>query len=377
MGKKLLTSIVAITASMHLQSATLEELNTKFNSLSESVLSLQDNKQSSALDKISFGGYGKMDYINYLDQDDKNKLDIYRFIMYVGYHFTDNIKLVSELEWEHGGRESSGGYGIVEQAYLDFRLNDMANLKIGHVLVPVGVVNLYHEPTFFNSVNRPGTEKRIIPSTWHENGAILYGSVSGFAYQLGAVAGLNANKGTNIRSMRQHGQKSKAEDFAVVARLDYNGLAGFNVGGSIFSGGAGQGKIDDVTTTIAEVHASYNYQGLNLRGLYAINEVDGAKKVAAKHEKDASAEGFGYYLNASYDVNQWFTPFVRYEVYNQNDVKYDKDGVEGSSGDITDISLGLNYKPTKNVVLKANYVMGENSKGEDDNRIELGTGYVF
>ncbi len=380
MNKKLLMSIVTITATVQLQSATLEELNSKFDSLSESVLNIQDSTTgSSTLDKISIGGYGKMDYINYADQDGKNKLDIYRFIMYLGYQFSDDIKLISELEWEHGGREKTGGYGIVEQAYLDFKLNDIANLKLGHMLVPIGYVNLYHEPIAFNSVNRPGVEKRIIPSTWHENGAIVYGSVADIAYQIGLVAGLNAGKGTTIRGMRQNGQKSKAEDFGMVARLDYNGIAGFNIGASIFTGDASQGddSLDGVSTTVAEVHAGYNYQGFKIRALYAINEIDDAQKVAAKHESDAAGEGFGYYVNASYDINQWFTPFVRYETYNRYDVKYDQDGIKSSDGDITDISLGLNYKPTKNVVLKANYVIGENAKGKDDNRIELGTGYVF
>lgn len=378
MNKKLFMSAVAISATIHLQSATLQELNSKISSLTEEILDLKENKESSALDRVSIGGYGKMDYINYSDKDGKNKLDIYRYILYVGYQFSDNIKLVSEIEWEHGGREKTGGYGIVEQAYLDFKINDMANLKLGHVLVPVGYVNLYHEPTAFYSVSRPGTEKRIIPATWHENGAILYGNLSGVAYQVGMVAGLNAQKGTTIRGMRQNGQKSKAEDFALVARLDYNGIAGLNIGGSVYTGNAGQGDDSlDVTTTVAEVHAGYNFQGFTLRGLYAINEVDGAQEVAKKHEKDAAGEGFGYYVNAAYDVNEWITPFVRYEVYNRYDVKYDKDGVKSSSGDVTDISVGLNYRPTKNVVLKANYVIGENSKGDDDNRIELGTGYVF
>jgi len=380
MNKILLTSIVAISASMHLQSATLEELNSKFDTLSESISDLQGGQSSSVLDKVSIGGYGKMDYIRSLDKDSGSeaKLDLYRAIFYVGYQFSDDIKFVSELEWEHGGREKTGGYGIVEQAYLDFRLNHLANLKLGHLIVPVGMVNLYHEPIFFNAVNRPEVEKYIIPSTWHENGAMLYGDINGFAYQVGAVAGLNAGNGTDIRHMRQNGQKSKADDLGMVARLDYKGVPGLLVGGSFYVGDAAQGEdaFDGVSTTIAEVHAGYNIAGFDIRALYAINEIDGASKVAAKHEKSASAEGFGYYVNASYDVNQWFTPFVRYENYNKNDVKYDKDGVKGSDEDITNTVIGLNYMPTKNVVIKADYMIRDN-KGTDDNRIEIGTGYVF
>jgi len=323
--------------------------------------------KDSALNKISFGGYGKMDYTNFLDKDGSHdKLDIYRFIMYVGYQFTDNIKLVSELEWEHGGREKTGGYGIVEQAYLDFRVSDALNFKVGHVIVPVGMVNLYHEPTAFYAVARPEVEKHIIPSTWHENGVIAHGKMDNFSYQAGIVAGLkawkNGDKGPkmigSIRSMRQNGQKSRAEDFAFVGRLDYDG-GGFNVGGSYYAGDAGQGQEGiDVTTTVAEVHAGFNYAGFALKGLYAINEIDDAND-------EIDTEGEGFYLTAAYTMGEW-TPFVRFESYTKNT---DKDDIE-----IT--TAGINYNPTPNVVLKADYVAYD-KRGKDDNRFELGMGYNF
>lgn len=382
MNKKIVMSLVTISATMSLHAANIEELNAKFDTLSESILDLQENTNSSSvMDKVSIGGYGKMDYVRSLDTESGSeaKLDIYRFIMYLGYQFSDDVKFVSELEWEHGGREKTGGYGIVEQAYLDFKLNDMASLKLGHMIVPVGMVNLYHEPTFFNAVNRPEVEKYIIPSTWHENGAILHGEVEGFAYQVGAVAGLNANNGSKIRDMRQHGQKSKADDLAGVARVDYKGIPGLLVGASIFSGGAAQGTdaLDNVSTTVAEVHAGFNFRGFNIRGLYAINQVDGASEVAKTLEKDATGEGSGFYINAAYDVNDKITPFVRYEKYNVFDEKYDSLGTKiASDKDTINTVIGLNYKPTRNVVIKADYMIRDN-KGKDDNRFELGTGYVF
>ena len=156
MMKKTILSLTAATAMLQAQSnmQTLTPLD-----------DLIPETSGTSLEKISFGGYGKMDYTNYVDNDDKaSSLDIYRFILYIGYQFTDNIKLVSELEWEHGGREETGGYGIVEQAYIDFKLNESNNIKVGHMIVPVGMVNLYHEPTAFTTVARPEIEKYIIPS---------------------------------------------------------------------------------------------------------------------------------------------------------------------------------------------------------------------
>jgi len=339
--------------------------------------------EGSSLDKLSIGGYGKMDYTNYQDQEGKDKLDIYRFIVYLGYQFTDKIKLVSELEWEHGGREETGGYGIVEQAYIDFTLNESASVKVGHVLVPVGWVNLYHEPTAFNAVSRPEVEKYIIPSTWHENGVIVHGGISGFNYQVGILASLEAEGAKNIRSMRQNGQKSKAEDFAFVGRLDYNGIAGFNIGGSFYTGNVGQSVsgLDDVIVTVSEAHASYNYQGFEVRALYAINEVENAQDIVTKSINDeapigVASEGSGYYINLAYTFDK-FTPFLQYEAYNDKEVSFNDEGIRNDKDeDIISTTIGINYNPTPNIVLKADYVLRDN-RGIDDDRFEFGIGYSF
>ena len=374
--KKTILSLVAVTAIINAQTNGIDELTP--------LTDLIPQTNETGLDKISFGGYGKIDYVNNIDDKTKSDtLDMYRFIMYIGYQFSDNIKLVSEIEWEHGGRESTGGYGIVEQAYIDFKINELLSIKAGHLLVPMGVVNLYHEPTSFNAVARPEVEKYIIPSTWHENGVVAHGKFSDFSYQIGILAGFNAEDNKDIRSMRQNGQKSKAEDFGFVARLDYNGLAGFNIGGSFYMGDAGQNVtgLEDVSITIAEAHASYNYKGFTLKGLYAMSKIDNGDKIATLSIANGSpttvaTEAEGYYINASYTIDKW-TPFVRYEAYNDKKRYYDNTATSADEkDDIINTTIGINYKPTPNVVVKANYVLRDN-RGVDENRFELGVGYSF
>ncbi len=358
MIKKTLVSLAAITALAN-AGGDIEALTP----LAEIIPEVQ----GSSLDKVSIGGYGKMDYTNYLDQDGKDELDIYRFIIYFGYQFTDNIKLVSEIEWEHGGRESTGGYGVVEQAYIDFRASDALSVKVGHVLVPVGMVNLYHEPSAFPTVARPEVEKHIVPSTWHENGVVAHGSFGdGLSYQAGIIAALNANKGNSIRKMRQSGQNALAEDFGFVGRLDYK-ASGFYAGASYYTGDAGQGAEGvDVSTMVAEVHAGFNVAGFDVNALYAVNQIDG-NNLSGKDgaSKDISTDGEGYYVNASYTMYEW-TPFVQYEAYTTDDRK----------DDITLTTIGINYKPVHNVVLKANYVL-KDKRGKDDNRVDMGIGWNF
>ena len=382
MYKKLLLGSAVLATTLSLQASSVEDLDAKVSALTEEIAKMKESDSGLDTDnKLTFGGYGKMDYVNYLDNDDKQaKLDMYRFILYAGYEFSDRVKLVSELEWEHGGREKTGGYGIVEQAYLDFKVAENHAVKVGHFIVPMGHVNLYHEPTSFNAVNRPETEKYIIPSTWHENGVLAHGSLgNGLSYQAGVVAGLNASKGTDIRGMRQNGQKSQADDFGMVARLDYKGGSGLSVGGSVYEGAAEQGHegLGGVETSIAEVHAGYNLNGVKLRALYAMNQVKHADKVAIANEKTAKAEGSGFYINAAYDIDSQWTPFVRYESLNSSDKLFDKTGTEVASPDgVTNTTFGINYHPATNVVLKADYVIRDN-KGSDDNMLELGMGYSF
>lgn len=381
MYKKLLMGSAILASTLTLQADKLDELNAKLEALTEEIAEMKEKETSgsSAMDKLSFGGYGKMDYTNYRDSSTANELDIYRAILYVGYQFTDNIKFVSEIEWEHGGRESTGGYSVIEQAYLDFKLNNLASLKVGHMIVPVGMVNLYHEPTYFPTVSRPEVEKYIIPSTWHENGAVVHGSINGFDYQVGLMNGLNASNGTEIRGMRQNGQNAEAEDFALVARADYKANNGINVGASVFTGGAGQETeaLSSVDTTIAEVHAGYNLNKLHVNALYAQSKISNASTVAVTNASNASGKGSGYYVNAAYDITNEWSPFVQYEKYNRFDEKFDATGTATSADkDVTNTTIGVNYKPTPNVVLKANYVIRDN-KGIDDNMVQLGTGYVF
>jgi hypothetical protein len=149
---------------------------------------------------LSIGGYGELYYSKYEQSSLKvqnssqtkteyaNALgDSYRFIPYIGYKFSDNIILNSEIEFEHGNEV------WIEQLYIDFILDKMATVRVGDQIVPMGYTNLYHEPTLFNTVQRPDVEKQLIPSTWHELGVSVYGQNDNFWYQIGAYTALDMN----------------------------------------------------------------------------------------------------------------------------------------------------------------------------------------
>ena len=160
---------------------------------------------------LSIAGYGEMLYENFGGQDEGGdaiskgtKLDFLRNIIYAGYRFNDKFVFNSEIEFEHGSTGLSGSVSV-EFAYLDYIVNDHLTIRGGLLLIPMGLVNEFHEPNVFLGTKRPVTEEYIIPSTWRENGIGVTGSVGIFDYRAYVVNGLDGArfKSTGIRGGRQ------------------------------------------------------------------------------------------------------------------------------------------------------------------------------
>lgn len=62
-------------------------------------------------------------------------------VLFFGYQFTKDLHFVTEVEFEHVNEL------YVEQAFVDYRLNDYLSFRGGLMLVPMGIVNEFHEPT--------------------------------------------------------------------------------------------------------------------------------------------------------------------------------------------------------------------------------------
>ena len=159
--------------------------------------------------KITLGGYAQVDYNQ--PEGDNGTLDVHRLVILLGYKFNDRVQFVTEIEYEHVKEV------FIEQAFLSYRLNDNLNIRGGLMLVPMGIVNEYHEPTTFNGVERPNVDKSIVPSTWREIGIGVSGrfnevSLRYQAYIFNGFASVNGTKvlgGKNgLRNGRQKGAES-------------------------------------------------------------------------------------------------------------------------------------------------------------------------
>lgn len=332
---------------------------------------------------ISIGGYGEAMYTNYVNdrhdtQTNKDTADLERAVIYLGYKFNDWIVLNNEIEFEHASTGEGGeekGEVSVEFSQLDFLLDQKYNVRAGLMLVPMGFINEMHEPTTYHGNRRPDTERYIIPSTWREMGAGVFGEIlPGVQYRMYAVTGLNSQGFMNsgIAEGRQGGSNAKAEDFAFTGRVDYSPLQipGLTVGAATFLGDSGQkdatfdGNTFNVFTQLYEGHAQYKYRGLELRVLGAWSHINdtAALNPALGTDGPLGQESFGGYVESAYDImplvwndsSQYLAPFFRVERYNTlASVAANFDKSVGLDRWI--YQAGLSYKPIPNVVVKADY----------------------
>jgi hypothetical protein len=310
--------------------------------------------------------------------DDANDFDWYRHIMYFGYKFDEHWVLNTEVELEHVKEV------FVEFAYLDYLgVTENMNLRMGLMLNPMGIINEYHEPTTYLAANRSQTESVIIPSTWRENGVGVFGELNGFDYKLYYMTGLDGAgfKEDSLRSGRQKGAEAMAEDFAMVASLNYVDIPGVRIGGSIYSGDSGQNQFDTLddngtedtgddtlasigscATDIIEFHAEYKSGPFWARAMYANAEVSDAFDNGLALDIDLTGTYYelGYNLMADSDASLY--PFFRQEELD----------LSGSEKSIT--TYGLHYRPIDQIVFKLD-VTDDDSKDGDTTSFVIG--YVF
>ena len=176
--------------------------------------------------RLSVGGYGEVAmsrnfysdagyrYSNanaYKNAPSHGRVDLPHAVIYLGYDFGKGWTMGTEIEFEHGGTGSSieyeaeeaieyeqeqekGGEVELEQFWIQKSFGHFANIKMGHIVVPVGLTNAYHEPLNFFTVYRPEGENTILPCTWHQTGLSFWGKSGDFRYEAQFLAGLIAYK---------------------------------------------------------------------------------------------------------------------------------------------------------------------------------------
>lgn len=334
---------------------------------------------------LTFGGYGQVDY-NQPFGDNKiqnGKLDVHRLVLLFGYRFNEKLSFVSEIEIEHVKEV------YVEQAFLNYSVNTYLNVRGGLMLVPMGIINEYHEPTTFNGVERPLIDKYISPTTWREIGVGITGTIPELSlrYQSYIMNGFSSYNGSpqlsgkyGLRKGRQKGAESIIRTPVSASRIEYYGLMGLNLGLSAYFGSTQSTEFkklnrdDESAVSVADssvvkvrmfgFDARYQTSGFQFRAqtyYTRILNTEKYNKFTASDDalNDVGNSMYGYYVEAGYNVFQEMPKikselisFVRYSAFNtQNTVV---SGIEKNPAYHTQvITAGIGWKPISEVAIKA------------------------
>lgn len=351
---------------------------------------------------LSIGGYGEWMYSNY-SQNLKSTVDNARAVIYAGYKFNDWILMNSEFEFEHAttgeGAEQKGEVSV-EFSYLDFMFNQHANVRSGMMLVPMGFINEIHEGPTFHGNYRPQVEQVIIPTTWREMGAGVWGQIApGLQYRMYGMNGLNASGFTSggIREGKQGGSFALAQDFAFTGRIDYDMpfAPGLLLGTSAWVGNSGQGNVyssskygaqtPNVLTQLYEAHIQWRWRGLEMRTLGVFGSIGNADQLSAALGETIGSRNYGWYTEMAYNVmpvlwptnTQYLAPFVRYESYNT--LAGVPAGFDNYGGlyDRWIYQAGLTYKPIENVAVKFDYQNFNSQARKLPDQFNLGVAFMY
>ena len=391
--------------------------------------------------RLSVGGYGEICYSrNYFSdhvsrysqpEEHKNdpshgKFDLPHAVVYLGYDFGKGWTFGTEIEFEHGGNGlayekedeeggeweqevEKGGEVELEQFWIQKSFGRAANLRFGHIVVPVGLNNAHHEPTNFFTVYRPEGENTIMPSTWHQTGASFFGRYKDFRYEAQLLAGLNADGFTNTNWIK-NGAKSPLEydianKYGVALRLDNYSIRGLRIGLSgyyshsignsyprnaagvddTYEGKVAVGAIDFTYrghNWIVRGQADYGYLGDAEQLKYLYNRVN--KKSPYHHSAFVSKNAYAWGLEAGYDVfsqiqslrqqDRKLYVFGRYEQYDP--YASATKGISYNYTEVKRMAVGVNYYPLPEVVVKAEFSKRFlNSAYNNEPAINIGVAY--
>ena len=370
--------------------------------------------------RLSVGGYGEVamsrnfysDHVSRYSLADEHKndpshgrFDIPHAVIYLGYDFGKGWTMGTEIEFEHGGvgmayekedeeggeweqEVEKGGEVELEQFWIQKSFGSWANIKAGHIVVPVGLNNAYHEPLNFFTVYRPEGENTVLPSTWHQTGVSFWGRTKGWRYELQFLAGLNSDNFTNTGWINKgpgtptegeiatkYGTALRIDNYCIKGlRIGLSGYYGHAIGNSYpnnkdgaeskYKGVVAIGAIDFTYNNynwIVRGQADYGYLSDAKQLKYFTNRLNGLSPF--HHSAFVSKNAFAYGIEAGYNVfsqieklrqdNQKLYLFGRYEHYNPYASK-----TKNTSYDYTNVqrmAVGINYYPVKQIVVKAEY----------------------
>ena len=455
--KKLLFSLCLAMLAPHAFATGEAEQASKDKAESTVMSASETPKKEKKKSRFTIGGYGEATYSrnfysdNYLrysnPQDYKDethgRFDLPHVVLMLGYDFGKGWSMGMEImlgydfgkgwsmgmeiEFEHGGTESAveieeheggeyeseverGGEVALEQFWIQKSFCPEFNIKLGHMVVPVGATNAHHLPTEFFGVYRPEGENTIMPCTWHETGLSIWGRAGDWRYEAMLLPGLDSDR-FGDKEWIKGGAGSPyefkiANAMAGAFRVDNYSVKGLRLSVSGYAGNTFSNTLKKATAAIYEdvngtvligafdflyddhnwiARGNFDYGHLSDADLITRYNGSFSNDSPSKKASVASA-AIASGVEVGYDLFGWFGKkqqekgrklylFGRYEYY---------DSMFDTEATITDyeqygrqrIAFGVNYYPMKEIVIKGEYSLGiMKSKFDNEPAVSLGVAY--
>lgn len=389
--------------------------------------------------KFKLGGYGEAvfsrnfysdDFARYVNPDayknkaeDHGRVDIPHFVLFTNYDFGKGWLLHSEIEFEHGGTGSAveleaeetgeyekdiekGGEVTLEEMWIQKRISSAFNIRVGHMVVPIGGTNTRHVPISFFTNYRPEGEATILPCTWHQTGIGFWGNVGKWKYTAQFLPGLDALLFSNDRWIGR-GASSPfefkiANTYAAMFRIDNHSIDGLQLGVSGYIGNSGSNALKDNyknikgTVRIAAFDFLYDKKHLRARGGALIGQLTDSerislinrrnRKASPSPKKNVASEVVNLWAEAGYDVFSFFDNLKNKgeKLYVFASCNY-YDSMHRTENSVprnnrferTYYAFGVNYFPMRQLVVKAEYGSRQfNSPYNAENSLLFGVAFT-
>jgi hypothetical protein len=357
-----------------------------------------------------------------INPEQRSKTDVERVVLEFGYKFDYQWDVEIELEYEHGGTGAAleydgfeefgefeteieaGGEVLVEKLELKYSYNANFNIKLGRIFVPVGLGTQLHKPDQYFTTERHWSESTLIPQVWHETGLNFTANWQGVQAQALITTGLNSEYFRTYRWVASGHQKRfeqiNADDLAFTLRLDYGDIKNASgIGASFYTGNtsgnrnntnniSGKGNL-----TIIGLNGVYRYKDWTIRGQYLFGELEDSQAITSANKttpglkpgnfSQLGSEAESAFLEIAFNTQYLFgltKPLYLFTSYDYaNPIKKVESGIATSRFDITEVAFGVNFIPTKNIVLKAQFSEQSYAQQnlENTQSFSLSMGYYF
>lgn len=369
--------------------------------------------------RFSVGGYGEAAYTReffsdnvyrysnagkYKNDPSHGRFDIPHAVVYLNYDFGKGWTMGSEIEFEHTGTGVSfekeyeesgeweqevekGGEVELEQFWIQKRFGRWLNLRMGHIVVPFGLTNAYHEPLHYFTVYRPEGEATILPCTWHQTGVSLWGMLGSWRYELQLLPGLDAMSFSRDKWIQKGAGSAMefavANKYAIALRVDNYSIPGLRIGLSAYYGHSidntlgrdANGKASKLkgALCLGSLDFTYNAHNWIARGNFDYGHLGDANEVRLLPGRQTKTSPFnrdyvgkaaiacglevGYNIFSQIEKlradNQKLYAFAHYEYYNS----YIPTAMQPKFPytEKHRMAVGLNYYPVPQIVIKAEY----------------------